>query len=295
MATKSGAGGLVYSVVAIAIIVLIVSTVAVPVIEDSTSEYRTTGQNADMFYKMAANTDVVNITLADDTLTVNGYVLPAITANTDTIVVFADDFRISAFYNDGVQVHISTPNIAGRTTGNIAINSNTVTWTAYDTSDSLSYQYTSSTLLYASSTGDYGAFSYGHTANLNTDSKIYAMVSVVMDGTYISGLLSGTIYNLVPSFLVGASSVSLDFSNAVADSGKDYLIYTNGYNSTISAVIDGQTKTVTQISIPILAPIEYTYISDSDSSIISLLNVVPILLFLVPVMFAVRMIQTRRN
>lgn len=311
MATKSGAGGLVYSVVAIAIIVLIVSTVAVPVIEDSQSVIRTSDNNATSLYSAtsASNSSILVVYDADTaSVTVNDFIVPIPTGYT-TIVALSDDFVIYKFLSHTyLDVYLSGHTDRYRT-NSIIIENSTISFTT-TSSVEMSQSLSDSQIIYAAENGSYGCYSGGDVPyNVNRGDVIYSILNSTssissQDSQTISvgGLFKFTVdsSNIVANSIITtyeseASAVDTVTMSKVLDYDSKRDVYTvNNTQMSVSATKDG-TIYSRNLVVPIFAPIEYTYISDSDFSILSLLDVLPILLFLVPVMFAVRMIQTRRN
>lgn len=286
-------------IIAIAVTIIIISTVAIPVIDDLQSTIHSTGQNTTQKFAVSNQAvDSVSIQLSGSVVTVNGF---SLTPSEQVIIAISDDFRIVALDIGGtVQVHVGTDSDTNRTTGDITITNGNLTYTVYGSDTPTVKALTSPNILYASESGSYGQFS-GGLLNVNKDTVMYAVVSHTVSNAgldptslYVSAVVKGTYQGLASAFAYGANSASVSIPEANITEKPGYLSIdtSKGVNISASAV---QGVYSTYDFVQFVAPLQYTYYSDADSGLINLIGVIPILLILVPLMMAVRMIALRRN
>lgn len=297
MATKSGASGLVYSVVAIAIIVLIVSTVALPVIEDSQNELKTVRQNAGYTFSVAdGSTTSVVMALTESTLTINGREYEP----TENMIPMLSN---SFFVQVKSGVFVVNVNDSYYITSQLTASNGVLSFVA----DSQDVSITFGTLYWFDNNGKFGYFTSGQ-IYVNSSSRIIMAIetaianeSLTPNVLYISGSFVGTISGMVQNTMRvdqgNLLSTSLSLQSERVDGQDDvYRIDLSSPSTfTISGTTEDGTYSTTTGNYCVIAPIEYYIVTESDYSMINLFNVLPIILFLVPVMLAVRMIQTRRN
>lgn len=291
----------VYGVVCIVVIVILVATICIPVIEDVQSEQITVGQNTSQKYLSASSNSSVDIEMSIETIdsvitiTVNGYSFPATTYE---IIAVTDSFLVSAslgnppvfllFREGETTVRDSTITIHDNT---LTIGETTITYTG--------------TLFYPAANGDYGFFEKNSTVYVNENSEIRAISQTTLTNSELSptsenilAVCSGTIKDMVVDFgVVTSGNAYTESTVSLSDYVYENEVYelkviTTGASITTSA---GTYETITgAVATSILAPIEYTYLSTNDNMIIQLLNILPLLLLLIPVMASVAMI-TRRD
>lgn len=302
-ASQTMAMTLTQKIIAIAVTIIIISTVALPVISDAETETKT-GSNASVMGFALTDSKItgsVSITINSDYNPVVGsYVLTTVGMK---YIVVGDTFAIrhttSASYHDKLFVDDITSHTSISTTS-VTIGPTSVTFT--DTSE-VSHTLTYNTCMYASESGKYGFFSGSSTFYVNSDSQIYTCMGVSATNSNLTptsisiyGVCSGTIAGLTnymnfttqntvtsmvitgvpPTEAVGNGSYAI-----VANSSIPYTAVTN--LGTYSG--NGTTG--------FIAPLAYDYESGNDYA--TLFNVVSIMLILVPLMIAVRMIALKRN
>lgn len=335
MATKSGAGGLVYSVVAIAIIVLIVSTVAVPVIEDSKTDVSMVTYHNDK----VSNSYMKNYGNEDFTLVLNGTNATtvgevAVSLNGEPYqrsilgnypVIISDSFILrlqgtastnySAFMfgidSDGNKYGFASGTLSGSmpmsdihtihydaasstitvqsttaafesitfSTNNVVALTNTLSDDSFIYYENISQVYNS---VKASSIDDFVLLTYNSTISIAGTSVLFTVV-VSSSDVYI---MHGTNFDLMADYSISYSASPVD--------GYTDLYDVSNIEITVHCTYEGQeySNTFVPNKSYYAYAVETHEITNSD---IALLDVIPVLLFLVPVMFAVRMIQTRRN
>lgn len=291
MATKSGAGNLVYSVVAIAIIVLIVSTVAVPVIDDAQGQIRL--NNSTQVFAVSDADVTINVQLSNDSKPiVNGYLVPG---NTHKPIVICDEFMIH--WRSSGALYLIDSNATSLNLQSAIIENGTVTYTLLDsTTGTISYG--SNNVLFASEHGTYGEFTAGTKFYANPDSVIYSYLDAIpltnedltpSSVSNIRAVFIGTPTGMDGYLLQGTTGI-ITATPATVDVGDYYEVTVSETSVSYTDAVGTYTGTSNRA---FFAPIQYG--SSMFDNLFDLLGVIPILLFLVPVMFAVRMIQTRRN
>lgn len=301
MATKSGAGGLVYSVVAIAIIVLIVSTVAVPVIEDSTDGIKISKQNSGQMFALTTVNDSKSYSFSYDSesgyVTVNDYSFKPTNGST---LAFTDSIYV--FFQNGMRAYADN-DVTAVSTSSIVFASGVASWNISGVEYTASYTYA----FLPDPNGTYGAFKSGDVIKFNADSKlVYTGANQLFTNSNLDPssilvrnlVLYGTYDNFdslwARSTTEGITYISLnsDLGDLVTQFDDGHMELTVGSNWQITAETNLGDYTRLTTLITVIAPLEYWV---HDSNMVSLFGVVTIILFLVPVMMAVRMIQTRRN
>lgn len=291
MATKSGAGGLVYSVVAIAIIVLIVSTVAVPVIEDAQNNVAVEKQMSGQLYSAVGTKETITLGYSGSFPTFNGIEMPNLYPDQTRYMILTDTAIAVCEYTQQAWTpwYVKTNNLLTNTPiddvgYSVLFENGTLTVTAASTSLT-----TYSWLMVPDKNGDYGVWNYTERPWFVDDDSIIYLGLNLNAITYVA---SGTL---------DALTVNLFIENGVL--GNDVTV-----NVTSAPTADGQSNVLSGLSLDnagttvelrnfakIFVPLKYHVIDDSGEALYNLIGILPILLFLVPVMFAVRMIQTRRN
>lgn len=281
-------------VVALAVIVLVITTAALPAITDAQEERVTVGQNTTQAYAASVGGDVTFSFTDDNKLKVNDYLVPAVTHT--AIVAISSTFAIVKFTNTN-NLNITDSN-GSHTVTAASITGGTLTYTASNVEYT---QDVGSTFLYASETGTYGEFTPQDGLNFNAKSVLYTFIdnnqinneldptSIVTRNIYV-----GTYDNLNLAFATNTDVLDgkVVFNNLKDENG--YISTSNTTTMTFSSDTAAGTYSLTGTK-SIFAPIEYTYISSDDDSMRALIGLVAILLILVPVMLAVRMIGSVRS
>jgi hypothetical protein len=292
-------------IIAIAVTIIIISTVAIPIIDDMEKQFEVTSNNTTQRYTASTSlTDVdISISVANSIATINGYEVGtgnfAVIAISDTFVIRGQGSSSVAIAVDGTQYSASAATISGKV----------LSFTASGTDYTFEYD---DYIYYAAENGKYGYF-----ANTGTEFYVNSGSNVV----YAFTNFVGTNNDLDPTTagFYGVFSLSVENETLVPvwmesrTEGVEYI-------STSVVLPDGMIKdnedgsyTITAGSVPIdfvtdlgtysldadhrigfIAPIEYRHVVDS-AGMIDLINIIPILLILIPVMMAVRMITLKRN
>lgn len=286
-------------IIAIAVTIIIISTVAIPVIDDVQKEIATTGNNSAFSFMASTGSDITtSITNVDSTISIGDLVISK-TGDVHAATILISSGLIINTYSSTLRVTDISNDIQLAQVTAIDITSGAYSYTVSGTDYSGTL---AGDVLFLSDTGTYGYFDSISDLKLNSNSKVYVTYAVtpfrdssnnslsltgVISGTIKDGM-SGTLYKYVSSEFVSVSSSST--INAVDEDGIMYSL-TNIESSAIDSSVT-YNRTVTG---GIFAPIEYKYISDSDESLINLIGILPIMLILVPLMMAVRMMALKRN
>lgn len=280
-------------IIAIAVTIIIISTVAIPVIDDLQESQKSAANNtSELFNAVIGSGEDITITTSDGAASINGYAAPS---GVDVFV----SASLVVFYNNGLKVVDMVNNFVGAVSGSIVISDRTFNYT---TAGSVEKSGTiTGTYLYLAENGTYGQFKPQDGARFNNNSQMYGVVLTApiaaVNYTAVTAFVSGSVrggfvvnegYDLVNGSLVDVTSTLTP---------KLTYTETDGYNvlSAASVVADVSGSSGYAGILHIYAPIQYHYISDEDSSLFNLIGVIPIILILVPLMLAVRMIALKRN
>lgn len=290
-------------IIAIAVVIIIISSVALPVIDQMQQGTTETGSNTPLF-RVGEITDANEhiLSFSSGTATFDDYSVDMssagnqIMAVTDSIVVFhrnsSNDMRVYAADADTPYGAVSS----------ITFENGTATWEISDTTYTKTY-----TQLYAlDPNGNYGGYTSGTELKFNADSVLFGwqfnldVKNPDLDPStirYISLLFKGT-YNDMQSVIlttaneaVTESDGTVSLSAHLQDGG--YYSFVLGTDATSTVVENDVGDYFATLGYALLAPITYTYSEELDGA--DLFGVVAIMLILVPVMMAVRMIALKRN
>ena len=300
---ENAAMTLTQKIIAIAVTIMIISTVALPVITDAETETKT-GSNASIAaYQM---TDVVsssfNITINSDYYPVVGsYVVTTVAMK---YIAIGDTFVIrhtnTAAYHDKLFVDDLSSKQSIPTTS-VTFGTSSITFTD---SSSVSHTITYSSCLYAAESGKYGFFCGNNTFYVNDDTMFYNCLGISatnsgLSPTHISvyGVSAGTMAGLTnymtftTTTTVTSMVVTGELVSSAVGNGSYYVLANQAV--AYSVVTNLGTYSSSSASIGFIAPLAYEY--DSANDYATLFDVVIIMLILVPIMIAVRMITLRRN
>lgn len=289
-------------IIAIAVTIIIISTVAIPIIDDLQDQQTTVVQNTTEKYVSSANTDgAVTLSFVGTSFYVNGVetdkptwavlaaspkmILASSGATATTMQLITKDLRVvitSLTWNNGNVSYVAGDSTEG---------------TVSDVGD----------IFYVAKKGDYGLF-YGTTDDyhINVDQKAlvvahkgWASTSPAFDGVFElkNGEFTASDFTLEANTLTYgepfADVTTWSFGGSIVKDGDspNYVVsplsltYVNPSNST----------SYTDVGVYVFAPLAYNIISSEDASMINLIGIIPIILILVPLMMAVRMMALKRN
>lgn len=301
--SNASATTLTQKVIAIAVMIVVISTVALPVIGDMQDGETKTGSNTPIYRLDLLNDSAAHtLSFADSTATYGDYVISFTGVTSGTLLAFSDTFM--AFYRSSsgdMRIYVNDGSAPYGAMSSITFENGIATWTASGNTYTKAYSW----LYVPNQNGSLGAFNTGDTIKFNASSELWAFqynldvknqdlepatiryVTALNHGTY-NNMQSVIAYTANESVTSTDSVVSL---NAISDDG--YLTYIVG-SSTADYTVENNLGVYTaSLKFFVTAPVEYTYTTGNDWA--NLIGVLPILLILVPVMMAVRMIATRRN
>lgn len=295
----------VYGVITLVVVVILISTIAIPVIEDAQKERYTALQNTDGRYTSAVSNDLSmdivwdssnqKISFGDKAFDVTfGSIVTIFYSDSLLLRIATSNIQLSDMKNDIHKVDMST-----LTDSKITIENGAYT---YSISSSTYTGTIASSALFLDDEGNYGVYTdvlLSSNLYANDDSVIYALIEngtdsqsrdvyVGFSGTVKDSLSSTFAYVYADSKFNEATATVTNWTPVLEDKGY-YKIgsVTAGVNyDDVSSTIGMKTYFI---------PIEYTYISENDNMIIMLLGVIPLMLAIIPVMLAVQLITGSRR
>lgn len=290
-------------VIAIAVTIIIISIVAIPVIQDVQEGNAVAENNTGESVRLASSN--VTVSFSDGVHYLNNVALPSDLA-VNTAVAYSDNLAIVINASGFVIYDYSIP-------GNWTTTNATISNGIYSSVDTSAVEHTGAVdgVLYGYSvTGNIGNFKQ-LSFNVDKDKEISGYIrATVWDPQQtilsIRGYFHGTVNDLHFEYAVDythSPRVNLDISK-IAISLIDYELSEDGLSYIVNpgvsvtytdpdGVVWAGSTGVTAIEYQLFAPIQY-HILDSDG-VNPLINVIPVILILVPLMMAVRMMALRRN
>lgn len=297
-------------IIAIAVTIIIISTVALPVIEDMQKEYYIIEQNTGYNYSYSSGLKDIELSFIQNDDTTFNYSIDgnAIYSNIDDssheVAVYTDrgvayllpTVFVALFEDtDGTTIYFADASSIVMTV------SNSVLTIAYGDGDTTTTKEVGeiSWMYYPNSEGSYGVFAGSDYIHIDNDSKALIVAHPVIAGGvftpyYVGEFSNGSITVLAAS--AWSDNVFHDVTpNVIVDRDTDYNdpLNTMWGDVTGTCVLPNSTTYDFTNLITWIAPIDYKAV-DSNSEA-GLFSVVAIILVLVPVMMAVRMITLRRN
>lgn len=294
----------VYSIVALVVIVLVIATTVVPIIEEAQKEQTTAYNNEDFAFRVLDTTtaDLTIRWLSTTSYSINDVVYEHVTTGR---ILISDNILV-AFAPNNLQVrdhaetgesgfNLDTLSSAG-TDQTVTISNGVLTTNAGKTCDVIGDVLVRTNDAKAT----YGVFAYSVPCVVDYNSIVYSAATFTLNEKSYSLILSGK-YNALS---VKAAYCTTD--NAVADEskftvafksnsiGEDYGVSVGlkNYTAEVTYTDSGQTYTKT-ITLYLYAPIEYHMITTSDSAIIAMLGIIPVMMFIIPIMICISMIRNR--
>lgn len=301
MATTSGPVNLAYAIVALVVVVIVVSTVALPILGTMSDEFKTEYNNGGSYYSSVVSS-TVTITYDNPTLTVNGVEVPLIDGdNTTRRPVFISDIGYLALYtpngfgnasvwDSGTSSKLGWGYIDGFT---MTINPTTKTISISDVT-------VSQGVAPADYTGTYKkycwAISATHTDYMGYDINTPAAINYVNSIDDVVAMVS---YTGGMGIINGHDSVTTDDSEAElnlnltpvsnSDDIGSFVANKTAASSDLTFTVGGNTATPSVY----IVPTKIVGSLKGFDSISPLFNVIEILLILVPVMMAVFLLRGR--
>lgn len=291
-------------VVALAVVILIIVGTTLPAIIDAQNQQVSNAQNVGYKFMAEIGSDLTLSISYDSeagTYTIGDYVV-----NISEAGINASDV---GFLNTNLVVRLRSN---GSMTVTDYVNGSRAVITAISiTSGVFSYNYAgveytgsiTGNCYYLSDSGKYGLFHHDasdkFSINVNDDSKITVLslealsgewsgINAIWTGSVKDGMTVDSCYRWADNaFVEYGSELSLVYSDAQGYHVLSDVDFTFSHDDKTTSVIHSNRITA------IFAPIDYTYISDEQASLRSLFGIIPILLIMITVVFAVRMIGGR--
>lgn len=279
-----------YRIISLAVIALIVVTLIIPTI-DGLQVKHVVEQEADESYHMLSSSEVAsssyNMGLMNEGVMINQVYISLRGANylpiavSDTFMIVFESFDDHSYFKiqgtidefDEMEVY-----------GEINLSNGVLSVDLYQ-----------ATILYhelciLSEDGTYGLFPGSF--NINPESKVFVVASAAFDSSYYWCTLFGEFDSLVGVALTNSGTVDVEAVLDLSDNHNGSLRFSS-YNIEITSTHSGATHTGTGHIETILAPKSYYYYEKSSQSIIW--GIIPLLLLIVPIVYAARMITDRRD
>lgn len=263
-------------VVGLIISILIVSAVAIPIINESADTVKTAGINTSNRYVVVDAEDTFKI---ESTGTTGSFIINGETQNVTYFRLLCD--TISIYLNPNTS-EIMYPGMTGvvsfSTTAGNYINFENGNWTLHTSTLDVTKPYT--WLLHSSDTGDYGLYAATSSTSImvDNDAKIYAsQIQSTNEGAVArpAYIVSGTIND-------GFSGVYFSYSNGASQTyNLTASAKLNGEKGVVSSDLNNLTVDFNGTSVPaivVYAPLTYHYVSDMDNSIRTIISIIPVLL-----------------
>lgn len=280
-------------VVGLVVAILIVTVVAIPIIEDSSKEVRSTVQNTAQKYYATSSGDLsedLTITLESvSNYKING---ESYDLSLNNVVIITDTGDIWVIYANNYNLYQKSDNYAQRSLG---IGGSTTFYTdgTYKATTSAGVEYTGtfSNVIYPSNDGDLGYF-INSTAYANDASDV--IFFSITNASY--GAMFAIKYKATGEEV---EKIVSPFSNGAEVTLTNAAISYNSTDETIADnAINGLTYKVGDTSYTLrafIAPLEYKTITNNDSAVISIINIIPIVLIVSMLVSIVGMIFVRSN
>lgn len=291
-------------VVSVLLVIIISSAAIIPIVQVAQEEQKTTGNNASQLFSVAlGSSDDVDVAIIDNEYYINGVKYSgSLTGIATNAKFWGENFsarmypgtqiRFEIVFDDGVS---STHDVRASA---ISYHNGVITFTDYQTQTE--YTVSSDFFIYISEKGDYAEYSM-------TNQQVRDSVSINNDATIFIGsnaktyaLVRGTVdsLNYVGDFTYyGTDSTSYvyDSISITSVASDDGLTYKVGSTPTMNLIQVSDDTSVPITTLLVYVPIEYDYISDSDSATISMLAIIPTLIFVIPIMLIVRSFAMGRD
>lgn len=303
-----------YTVVVLMVTIVIITSAVLPIVETAQLEQRTEANNTTMKYSSVSTSDGVDVSIVYDSnntnpITVNDYTVP-IESNGVGLISCSDSFAIYKFGTHAYLDVIVSDSAVKYKALEVTLQNGTISF--IETTNNTEIEgVISGTVLYAASSGDYGEFYSTGDIYFSPGAIVYQIHNSSSSLNEVDGdghLSVGGLYKyevsselvstdvLLPSLegqdpeKLTSQKLSKSFTY---DDVKDLYKATNT-SATLTATYDSVDYS-RNISLSMFAPIEYTYISDSNSVNSVMLGLIPILLFMVPIMIVIRFIAGRND
>lgn len=286
-------------VIALAIIVIVISSVVIPVVVDAQDDlYSDINNTTSKYFVKEATIEEIVITASATAYTVNGY---EFTVDNTKRILISGNYAIEAYSNYASFGVKSYESASFYRAVSMTISADG-TFTATDTSNNTRTGTIEGPILYFAENGTYGEFESDF--SFNADSTLYTRIGVTnFAGMTFEALLSGHYDDLnglaIDTYTNPWSAVDSEKLTYALDPNAYEKVNDYEYRMTIPTTMDvtytdGGVDTTKQATVSFFyAPIEYTSLTSNDGMAYTLIGIIPMLLIICAVLFAVRMIGSR--
>lgn len=290
----------VFGVLSILVAVIVVATVAIPVIENSQSSIHTVSMNTNEYYTVQTDMDPLTIEFtnpATGEFKINGIDAKVGTAPyTNTFKLFGDTINIELTSSYSVFIDSATGVRKAITSGATFSMDANGSWT-FDMGGSQTTG-TTTVIVYNDPNGNYGYYPISAITSpgiyVTKGSEIYLASTGSGDPTIMraKAIINDQTTTELIYALVTDSTTATPSSKTVTVNVQTSEIENNNLSLQITAasfLIDGSTTVPAQVYVPV----EYKSTSNDTRTMVNVLSIIPLLLLIVPVMMAVRMYSSR--
>ena len=283
------------SIVTLVVMVIVISTVTIPIVNDVVDGQKSINENEDFAYSLIDSSESILITQTDGVMTINDVPiteLVSIDISAGNNIYIVSDNLIGRFYSSA-EFWVSSPDISA--SGNrakiaadcsVLFEDGVVTVTM---ADSTEYTTTYTNVLVPAVSGDYagvilnGIHKPVSDCFIDSDSIIYAMYLSTNETT----IAKGTISDLQVLFArVSQTTVLDDPENIIV------TVEPTAYGASNKLISAESAGTYIGPNI-VFVPLEYSSISDQQNSTANLFKIVPLMLIIVTVITAVGLMGGR--
>lgn len=294
------------AVVGLVIIILVISSVAIPVVNSAQENQTTLMQNSTQTYAAIESSEDITITYvhATNQWTIDGWAMPSGQDTDRTLIVACDGLMITKKSNVVYDLTNSKTRQINHD-ASFTFSNGTVSYTIGENNYSASY---TTDVYVASATGNYGIFNIKDNAILRVTNGTEISFFTPSDNDYTAyapswfEVTDGTVDDSNPIVslkytaagnLVNVYSIEAFSINSTADDELPYVEYTGTPRITFKET-SGSANNVT-VNGCFIAPIEYIGISQDDSTLRSLFGIIPLMLIITALLYAVRFMGNSRN
>lgn len=279
--------------VAAFIVVVVIGSMLMPILDDADNGFNTVEQNTGGAYKVSMDNVPITFSYNESKYTLNGDDINADYTLTNQMVIISDKFIVATnSLNSGKTIYFATPGQTFKTISSITCSNGSVTYTAGGTDTTLDLSYT--WIAYPANEGDY--MFAGNLSSVNVDDGATIITGymgpTVNGGTSLSTIVmaKGALDSITPEVYTG--NTYTEATGAVS------ATYTEGTPNVLtpaySIVVDSGGDTYTAATPNVIVPIQYHYVSSSDSNLINLIGVIPVLL-IVAILTGIVALVIKRN
>lgn len=289
----------VFGILSILVAVIVVATVAIPVIEDSQSKIYEVGLNTNEFFTVQTEISPIKIDFVDTTtgtFAING--VDAKVGEGDYKIdfrLFGDTFYLYIRSDYSVLIDSVTESRTTLVSGATLNVDSEGAWTLSSGSNNITG--TTTKIIYTDPNGTYGYYSssgYGKGLYITKGNTAYLTGSVSDTSFFCKAVISEsgiTDADVIFAIESSGGSTATESVKTVSSTITTTPIDDNNFSLKVTSAeltADGVSATAN-----IYLPIEYKSTTNESRTMVSILSIIPLLLLIVPVMMVVRMYSSR--